>query len=171
MASVSTYDEVIEALHAVLDARLVEAGGTAIPYGIGRIAKGLNDRSPRIIWDDSANGGQILPVKGAGGNPHPIYRDTRSFEVSIWSSTREAVQGNFHNLLAALAYSDFGRETVSFADKYEISPGGSSRAGFTIKARASLTLIVTKDIWTEVSSPEFEGVGVMIPSGEPYEDD
>jgi len=179
----STHDSVITDIITELNARLIAGGGTTTGDAlIGHRARGDNARPPRITWDDSDTGGKLSKVAAAGGgssgasagnktagNPQHLLRDTRTFEVSIWHTTRDNALATLHNLVASTHFKGYSSNVVDWTGDYSISADGASRNGVLITTRVAITIIATKDIWVLVADPEIDSAGVIIEGTAPYE--
>lgn len=164
----TTHDTIVDAIHAQLDSRLVAAGGSAIDYGIGRDQRGKNARRPRIVWDDSQTGGTIERIKAAGGNPHHLALDRRSFDVSVWHSSRENCLLTLHNLIASTYYAGYQKEAVVWGGDYSITADGASRSGVVLTTRCTVTIVATLDIFATPTVTEFDGEGIHMTTGEVF---
>lgn len=161
----TTHDTIIDAIHAQLDARLVAAGSSALDYSIGHDKRGKNARRPRIIWDDTQDGGNIERLDAAGGNPHHLAKDSRTFEVAIWHSSRENCLLTFHNLIASTYYAGYQKESVAWDGSYSITADGSSRSGVVLVASCTVTVIATLDIFATPTVTDFDGDGIHMGTG------
>lgn len=176
-----TTEGIIRAIHAKLDALLVAAGGTAIPYGIGGIPKDRQSIAPRIIWDDSASRGAIEPLKRTGKDRQRWGEDRSRWLVHIWCvdtddglTSGENCQLLAHNLFIATrkkvgSARAYGVETVLMSD-YGKTRTGHAKKGSALTLAVEIAIIITDDIWATVVGPDIEGEGVLLPGGETPQD-
>lgn len=173
-----TSTTIINSIHTKLDALLVAAGGSAIPYGIGGIDKSKyknQSTSPQIVWYDHDIDGSFEPLKRSLTDRRRWAEDVDRYQVQIWAvgtdslTAREVLQLTAHNLMVAArsevgSEQGYGVETVRFG-RYRKSRDGQTKRGIQMTLDVDIILNVTDDIWATVVCT-FEGDGVILPSEE-----
>jgi hypothetical protein len=177
-----TTEGIIRSIHTKLDALLVAAGGSAVPYGIGGVAKDRQQIAPRIIWDDSETSGAISPLRRTGKDRHRWAEDRSKWRVHIWCvdtddglTSGENCQVTAHNLFTATRRTvgserAYGVETVLMSN-YGNTRTGHAKKGSALTLEVEIIIMITDDVWATVVGPEFDGFGVLLPSEETPQDE
>jgi len=163
MATV-TNTSIIVAIHVTLDAALVAAGGTAIPYDIGHRERSKNARPAHIYWDDSGSVGEVGKVSSRNPKPEAVAYDIHGWEVVMWTSGRDVAEALLHAFVAAVRKT-YGVE-VARAGRYRCNPEAAESKGFVVRLEMQIELPVDGTINGTAFVKAFGDEGLILPSEE-----